>query len=463
MSDYNFLMETRLSSEQLHVVGHLSRLSSARGLNFYLVGGAVRDLTHGQQKIRDLDFAVEGDPRSILRRVESDGPIKPRYTEPHAGIPERLPLTLENIILDAKTNAAEVKFSNGVRAEIAMCRSEAYAKSGRAPEISPGTIFEDLKRRDFTVDAMAISLHPNSRGLLLDPTNGAADIEKQELRVIHNRSFIEDPSRIYRLLRLTNRLGFKPEEKTRSLLDSALENRAWERLDPEQQGRELRAILEEENPGRALKVLSENRLLAGLDRKLASFRVPVDNFARIRNLAQTVQGADPFLLNFYCLVSKFGSSQRARLAKKIFGNAKESNAALSFEGVAKKVAKTLGGSKCARPSQVYQLLSGQSQDLLLFLLFYFPQAKIQSRLKNFLHRYPVVRARLPRAELQALGAKPGPAFEKILDRLFFDQLDGKIKTHPQLLREFRSLAGIKESAPKPSPAPAHKPRKKSKK
>jgi tRNA nucleotidyltransferase/poly(A) polymerase len=443
MSDYNFLMESRLSPEQFQVLTQLSRIAHAQGVNLYLVGGAVRDLTYGQQVVRDLDFTVEGNPQRIIRQLEAKRPTS--GDSPPAGI--------EHQRVDARLNSVEITFTNGVRAEISMSRDEVYAKPGRRPEISPAAIFEDLRRRDFSVNAMAVSLHPNSRGLLLDPTNGAADIEKHELRVLHNRSFSEDPSRLYRMIRLGMRLDFKPEERTKIWQESALENHVWERMEPEQQGRELRAILQEENPGRVVKALAERGLLAGLDRKLAAARLPYDHFAKIRNVTRTVPGTDAFFLNFHCLVARLGGEQKNRLAKKILTEHKAIKVAMGLEGAAKKLAHALAGSKASQPSQVYTLLSDQPQPLLLFLLVNYPQAKIQSRVKNFLFKFPGVRAKLPRAELLTLGLEASPKFDKIVHRLFLDQLDGKIKTHQQLVKEFRELAGIKEQPAKPAAPP----------
>jgi tRNA nucleotidyltransferase (CCA-adding enzyme) len=302
---------------------------------------------------------------------------------------------------------------------------------------------------------MAISLHPNSRGLLLDPTNGAADIERRELRVLHPRSFSEDPLRVYRFLRLALRLDFTPEERTKIYFETALQNRVWERLDAAQQGRELRAILQEENPARILKVLAERKLLGGLDKKLASTRIAYDRFSRSRAAAQTIPGADCLLVNFLCLVERLSSSEKLRMAKKVLGSGKLIKEALNLERDAKKLARVLVSSKAALPHQVYSLLARESQHLLLFLLVYYPQAKIQSRVKNFLTKYLPLRAKLPRAELQALGFKPGVKFDQIIESIFLDQVDGKIKTPQQLTKALRERAGIKE----PPAVPEHRARR----
>ncbi len=449
MSDYNFLMETRLSPAQFQVLNRLSRAAHDKDLNLYLVGGAVRDMTFGQATVRNLDFALEGDPEKLFRALQADSTRHKKPGKRGQGS-EQGGLEVVRVSADKRLRALRLWFSNGVRAEIAQCRTETYTASGNLAA-SPSMIFEDLKRRDFAFNAMAISLHPNSRGLLLDPKNGVGDIERAEIRALHSRSFLEDPRRIYRLLRLGLRLGFKPEEKTTRWLEGALEERAWTNLSAASQGRELEAVLREEGPDKVLKLYVDRGILGGLDRRLG--RIAYEQFRKVRTISHKIPGADPFLLNFHCLVSKLGPAQQKRLAQEILGDSQTVKQALNLQKDAKKVARVLSSSKCALPSHAYKLLSTQDESLLLFLLAYYPQAKIQSRVKNYLVKATQVRERLPRQELLAMGMKPGREFDKILERVFFDQLDGKIKTHQQLEKELRSLSGIKEPPPPPPPPP----------
>jgi tRNA nucleotidyltransferase (CCA-adding enzyme) len=448
MTDYNFLMESRLSPVQFQLVNELSRIAYSEGINLYLVGGAVRDMTFGQAVVRDLDFAAEGNIHKILRHL-----LHGKGKEPHKSAATWAlgPVEVVSSRIDERRGSAELLFSNGVRAEIAQCHEQIASKPGRPPEIRPAMIFEDLKCRDFAFNAMAISLHPNSRGLLLDPKNGAGDIERQEIRSLHSRSFWDDPVRIYRLFRLGLRFGFKPEEKTQRWLDSALEEKIWADLPPAKQAGEIEAVLHEENPERVFKLYQDRGILVGLDRSLT--RIAFDRFRKISALARKSPGEDMFLLNFDCLAAKLNSSQRQRMAKRVILDPKRMKLALNLERDAKKTGRLLSSAKCGIPSQAYKVLSQQPRPLLLYLLAYYPQAKIQSRIKNYLVKVPQIRARLPESELLVLGVKPGPKFDKILERVFFDQLDGKIKTHPQLVQELRSLAGIKEP-PAPTPQPA---------
>ncbi len=254
------------------------------------------------------------------------------------------------------------------------------------------------------------------------------------------------------------RLDFTPEERTKNYFEAALQNQAWERLGADQQGRELRAILQEENPARILKVLAERKLLGGLDKKLASAQIAYDRFSRTRAAAQIVPGADSYLVNFLCLVEKLSSSEKLRMAKKVLKIPKVIKEVLNMERDATKLARVLAGSKAALPHQVYTLLAKESRHLLLYLLVYYPQAKVHSRVKNYLTKYLPLRAKLPRAELQALGFKPGAKFDQIIESVFLDQVDGKIKTPQQLTKALRERAGIKEPPPAPDTRP-HRPRK----
>ncbi|HEY6291011.1 MAG TPA: hypothetical protein VI455_05535 [Terriglobia bacterium] len=455
MPDFNFLMDSRLRPEQLRVVNQLGRLAANRGLNLYLTGGAVRDLTLGASSPRNLHFVVEGNVQKILRPLDSKaGRHSPAHPAAHQGDAPALDLHAESVSLDSKLNRAQVLFDKGVRAEISTARNEAYLSTGRPPVISPGSIFDDLRRRDFSVNAMAVSLHPNSRGLLLDPTNGAADIERKELRVLHSRSFFDDPSRIYRLLRLCQRLDFKPDEKTERWLGMALEERTWQSLTEQAQGAELRAILQEESSGKLLKILRDKGLIAGLDRKLTAVRVDFDKFERIRAAARTAgaEEEDVLVLNFHELVARLPGAEQNRLARKVLGDAKTIKLALGLEREAAKVAKLVGSAKLAKPSQAYAVLADTQRPLILFLLVHHTQTTIQNRVKAFLTKFPAIRAALPRAELESLGLPLGPKFDKVLEQVFLDELDGKIKNPQQMTKALLSYAGIK-APPPPPPAP----------
>lgn len=442
MSDYNFLMEIRLSPAQLRVVNHLSRVSAGMGLNLYLTGGAVRDLTCGQPYIRNLNFTVEGNVQKLLRALTADDGKKKKREKGSGPSFNELSPKLEISHFNSRRQVASLIYAHGVEADLAMAHREVRPRPGRDAEIAPAGIFEDLRRRDFSADAMAISLHPNSRGLLLDPTNGAADIERREFRILNSRGFLDAPECVYRVLRLSRRLGFKLEERTQQWLEAAIESGAWKSLNPESQGRELRAALQEEHPARVLRQFAQRGLLQGLNSSLTSARIFYDRLEKIRSVARTTPGADPFVVYFQTLVEPLPPAHRKQLAKTVLVYPPIQRLATGMDGAARKLAKALAGSKGAIPSFTYRLLEGQPLPLLIYILVRHPKATIQNRIKSFLVRAPQVRDRLPRAELHALGIEPGPRAEAILNKLFMDMLDGKIKTQPQITKAMHELAGI---------------------
>ena len=194
MADYIYTMEVRLTPDQLRGVTLVQDVARAAGMNVYLTGGAVRDIISGFP-IRDLDFTVQGNPLKLHKDLERAGAV----------------ITAS----DDDTKDLFLTLPGNARAEVSMARTEHYEKTGKPPHIAPATIIEDLRRRDFTVNAMALSLNPGSRGLLMDPFNGAADIEATILRVLHNYAFVEDPSRLIRATRFATRFHWPLESVPR--------------------------------------------------------------------------------------------------------------------------------------------------------------------------------------------------------------------------------------------------------
>src|SRR5579864_6402477 len=287
MADYIYTMELRLTPNQQKGVTMVQDIARAAGMNVYLTGGAVRDIISGHP-IRDLDFTVQGNPLKLQKELERAGAVI-------GGAEEDL-------------HVIYVTLPGGVRTEISGARIERYEKTGKPPVITPATIIEDLRRRDFTVNAMALSLNPGSRGLLMDPFNGVADIEAKVLRVLHNYSFLEDPSRLIRAIRLATRFQWALEEKTQLRYESAKEGDYISALNHDSIGYELEEIGHEENPLQVIKALEKEGWMQHLYPAWTSAKADT---AGLHDVAKTRQQMnelglmpDPSACNLYFLTAK---------------------------------------------------------------------------------------------------------------------------------------------------------------
>ncbi len=423
MSDYLFLIESRLNPEQWQVILRMQQAAEALGMNLYLVGGAIRDLIGGFP-IEDLDFVVEGNALKLVRKLSR----------------QKVLVTWQSQTL----RAAEMEFPSGVLASVCMARSETYGKAGKPPVIAPATIVTDLKRRDFSINAIGVSLNPQSRGLLLDPTNGLADFEKGELRTLNNYSFLDDPVRIFRAVRFRARLRFSFEPKTARQYQNATESDAQEMASGEAVAHELRRIVRERNPAELLKALEKANLLLVLSPRLRGSRLNLQEIARAskisHSLAQAGLLAPSFPLLFYLLTRKLPTRDQTRLAKWLKLRKPETALWRRMEANAKRLAKQLGGKAASTPTKIYHLLTSAPADLILFLQLLFSQKKIQARIKLFLQKQLPLRSRLPEQELQEMGVAPGtPRYQKILDTHFYAVLEGKARTRTEQKKFLKSL------------------------
>jgi len=429
MPDYMFLLESRLSPEQRAVMLRVQELSAALGFNVYLTGGTVRDLVTGAS-LRDLDFTVEGNPSKIAHELEKGG--------------------AKILSEDEKLRHVEVLFAGDCEGSISAARDDHYVRPGTRPEIRWSTIMEDLRRRDFSLNAIAISLNPASRGLLLDPTNGLSDIERAEVRALTIHSFTNQPVRLLRVLRYAARMGFKIEQRTQEWFDLAIERNLQETIAPEDAGDELRALAREERPAVVLKAWEEHDLLEAVNPVLAKKHPAYDAIARLMKVREDLftagfrpRLAAPMLL---AILGKLKDRELSNVLSKAGFRSAESEGVLAYEGEALDAQKELVGRKMNAPVDAYRFLEKMPLDQVAYLLAESNKSAALSKIRAFLNKWRPVRIALPvvATELEALGMPRGTKFDQIVEQVFAMQLTGRGKTKEEREKILRKLSGIKE-------------------
>ncbi len=337
---------------------------------------------------------------------------------------------------DENRKVAQMLFPGGVHATIGMARQEKFPKPGAKPVVRPATIHEDLRGRDFTINSIALSLNPASRGLLLDPNNGVGDLERKELRAVSNYTLYDDPIRLLRLLRFKVRLGFNIEERTKMQYDNAREAQLETRIPPEALLEELRHIANEPNCADVISILEEEKLLTLISPMLTAAKLNMPGLQKLQKAKQLVPfGIDIHLesmgLFLYFLTEKLNAKEKAAFAKGIGLSRKEIDLWQKLEVKAKKLEKDLKSAKLQKPSHVYSLLSKAPGDQFLFLLAHSSERLVHDRIRNYLQKYLPSAQEVTDKDVLATGAKPGtPKFQKAREELILTKLDARPKKVP---------------------------------
>ena len=432
MPDYMFLLESRLSPEQRAAMLRVQELAAVLGFNVYLTGGTVRDLITGAN-LKDLDFTVEGNPSKMARELEKGG--------------------AKVLSEDEKLRHVEILFAGEVEGSISAARDEHYVRPGTRPELRWSTIMEDLRRRDFSLNAIAISLNPASRGLLLDPTNGLSDIEHGEVRALTIHSFTNQPVRLLRGLRMAARMGFKLEARTQEWFNLAIERELQKSITPEDAGEELRGLSREERPQLVLKEWQDNDLLEYLSPTIAKKHPGYDAINRLIKVRDDLfmagfrpRLATPMLL---AILSRLKDRELSGTLSKLGYRAAEITEVEEFSENALELQKELTGKKTKTPVEAYRFIEKMPMEHIAYLLAESGNSAALSKLKAFLHKWRPIRQALPvvATELEALGMPRGPKFDQIVQEVFAIQLNGRAKTPDERVKILRKLSGIKE-APK---------------
>ncbi len=433
MADYIYTMEIRLTPDQQRGVTLVQEVARAAELNIYLTGGTIRDIISGFP-IRDLDFTVQGDPLKLQKDLEKAG------AKVHG--------------VDEDVKSVYLVLPGNVRAELSMARAERYEKTGKPPIVTPATISEDLRRRDFTVNSMALSLNPGSRGLLLDPFNGVADIEAKLLRVLHNYAFLEDSSRLIRATRLMARFHWALEERTQARYDAAKENKYIEYITKRGIGKEIERLAYEDDPLHVLRALEKEGWLKVLNEHWTTAKVDTTDLAELMKTRQqmielgyTVDTAPAIL---YFLTQRLSDRDVADMQKMV-PRKDLVESWRNLEDEAKELAKKLGGKEAATPSRAWQVLSEAKPETILFLDVTTKQQAVSQKIKNFFGKWRQMQQKLPLAEMAELHITPSlPEYPKLAKEAFLLLLDGKLRSHTEIMKFLKPYA----PPPPPPPPPA---------
>ncbi len=431
MSDYMFMLESHLTPDQFRVVTEVQTHAAQANLNIFLTGGAMRDMLAGFP-IRDLDFTVEGNAFKLAKTLASKA-------------------NAEIIAQDDHRKVAEMLFPGGVHAAIAMARQEKYGKPGARPSVAPATIHEDLRCRDFTINSIALSLNPASRGLLLDPNNGVADIEHREMRTVSNYTLYDDPSRIVRLIRFKARLGYTIAERTQSQYENARDAKLEEKITAAALGEELRAIADDPNAGEILKALEDEKLIGLYLPSLAGPKLNLPGFAKLQKARQMV----PFGVEFpvesmglflSVLCEKLTPKERTELVKRAALTKADLKSWQKIEPDSKKLERALKSAKLQKPSQLYEALIHVPGEQILFLLVKSGERLVQDRIRNYFQKYLPASLEVTDKDVTAAkGVEPeSPKFKKLKAELIAARLDARPK----------KVAPPPEPEPAPPPPPA---------
>jgi tRNA nucleotidyltransferase/poly(A) polymerase len=442
MPDYMFLLVSRLSAEQRAASLRVQELAQAQGINVYLAGGAVRDLISGAP-IRDLDFVLEGNPSRIAREMEKGG----------ARIIEE----------DENRRHMEMIFNGDVDGSLACARDDVYDRPGARPEFYWATITDDLRRRDFSMNAIALSLNPASRGLLLDPTNGLADIERREIRILSMHGFTNVPVRLLRAVRYCARLDCKLEERTSGWFDLAMERKLHLNIPPQDLLAEARQIGREENPAAILKAWNAKGLLAVIHPRLARKAPDYEGLADLAKARDGLQAVNRrprlFAPILYYTFGRFGSSGRTAALRSLGMRAAEVQSVTGLEAQAQQAIKMLAGRKTSEPRAAFDFLERLAPEIIAFIQTDCRQSKVLSKIRSYLTRWKPLRLSLPAGQLEALGVARGPKFDEVLEKFFDLQLAGRVHGLEDYDRVLRKLAGIKTEPKKKAKEEKGKPSK----
>ncbi|MBA7639311.1 A-adding tRNA nucleotidyltransferase [subsurface metagenome] len=395
-------LEEYLPQQILKLVRDTGEKASELGQEVYLVGGVVRDLFLDTANF-DLDLVVEGDAIRLAQELAKDSQAK-LTVHPHFG-------------------TAKLSYSN-FSLDLATARRETYSRPGALPTVQPGNLSDDLRRRDFSINAMALSLAPQRFGELVDLYHGKDDLDNQLIRVLHPNSFIDDATRILRGLRYEQRLDFKFEPETAELVRR--DARMLDTISGDRIRHELELILKEDYPERVLRRADELGVLNKLHPSLKGNGWLSERFDQARQLSKRTS---PYTIYLCLLIYNLTDQENEQFLSRL--NFPKRLAQAMRHTLQLKAQLHSLASPQIRRSDIYQLLARYTTQSIQANAVASESPVVTRHLQLYLAKLRYVKPLLNGEDLQRMGIPSGPQLGKILEALREARLNGEVRTREE--------------------------------
>ncbi len=416
MNSYLLQIDNRL----LEILKKIAKQADRCRVNAYLVGGTVRDIILGRKNF-DLDIVLEGDIVFFVRRLAS--------------------ILNAEVVVHRKFGTATVNIKGIGRIDFATARKEYYPYPGALPTVSPGKITDDLFRRDFTINAMALSINGSTYGELIDLFGGMDDLQSGKIRVLHDMSFIDDPTRIIRAVRFEQRFSFRIERKTLFLIKAELDRNRTDAV-RHRLFTEFKKFLNETDPIKCIKRLYNLNGLRFIDR---DFTVDIRHINRIHKNIICYYNKSKFkdeftsklpLIYLMAVLDRIEEEVFIRIKDKFHFTREEKKVLLQSRQSLDMIKRLTYSS--LRPSQVYKILSGLHIAVVFYLRVRTSSNRALNRIDRFLERDRFVSLKIRGEDVEKITSLSGREVGKLLNRLLYKKIDCDLRTKDDEIKEIIS-------------------------
>ena len=421
-------LKERVPRNIIKLLKDFGHVADMLGYNAYLVGGLVRDVLLKRENL-DVDIVVEGDGIKFAREFAEHYDARVRSHH--------------------KFGTAVLIFPDGFKVDVATARMEYYESPGAPPIVETSSLKLDLYRRDFTINTLAVKLNKRNYGTLIDYFGAQKDIKERVLRILHNLSFVEDPTRVFRAIRFEQRFGFKIGKLTLALIKNAVKSNHFKGVADRRLFLELKLILQEQDPVGAIERMNEFELLQfvapeiKLDKGLKSLLDEARRVISWYNLLYLEDKFEPWQVYWNCLTSPLDTKALNSLTQRIGMVDQDSRRKVAQMENLNEIMDTLykfNGDN----HLLYTLLTPYDTETLLYLMARTTSEKVKKLVSSYFTKLKGMKIQLRGKDLVRMGYKPGPIFKEIFDRVLGARLNDLIKTKED------EVSFIKETFPPPA-------------